>query len=134
MLQIPSRNLKDNTRNVSKIIDAAEDAGCGGSALLAAYADQQDIAVFAMATASKLRQWQRRLVADAIDIGADLIKVKEGLGRGPFHAWLNEQFGEIRTAQRLMQVSAKFAAKRDTVSCLQLSTSICWHHPQPPNR
>jgi hypothetical protein len=94
--------------------------------------DPQDMAAFMAATADKFRRWQQRTVTDAIEIGSDLIKVKEALDHGGFGDWLDKQFGERRTAQRLMQVAAKFATKNDTVSHLTLSTVYLLASPSTP--
>ena len=87
----------------------------------------------AQRTAEKVRGWRRRLVADAIDIGGDLLRVKKALGHGSFSDWLRAEFpGDIRTAQRCMQVASAFADKNDTVSHLPLSTVCLLAAPTTP--
>ena len=87
----------------------------------------------AQRTAEKVRGWRRRLVADAIDIGGDLLRVKKALGHGSFSDWLRAEFpGDIRTAQRCMQVASAFADKNDTVSHLPLSTVYLLAAPTTP--
>lgn len=76
-------------------------------------------ATLAKSTAETIHRHQRRLVADLLDIGDDLIRVKDALGHGSFGAWLDYEFGWTeRTAQRYMQAAAMLGAKSDTVSHL----------------
>jgi hypothetical protein len=89
-----------------------------------AYLASPEIEHLAQSVVTRYRRWQQRTIAEGIEIGADLIKVKDGLGRGRFHEWLEEHFGEIRTAQRLMQVAVRFAAQHDTVSRLTSPTTV----------
>jgi hypothetical protein len=82
-----------------------------------------DAAQFGRDTAQKLRNWQRRTVADIIDIGTDLLKVKAAFGHGNFTQWLDAEFrNDKRTAQRFMQVAARLGDKSDTVSFLPPAT------------
>jgi hypothetical protein len=71
---------------------------------------------------AKFRDWQRRTAAAVIDVGADLLKVKDELGYGRFTQWLKTVFpGDRRTAQRFMQVAERIPkSKSDTVSLLPL--------------
>ena len=70
-----------------------------------------------------MRKWQRQAVADIIDIGTDLLKVKDALEHGCFTKWLQTEFpNDKRTAQRFMQVADRFSCKNDTVSLLPVST------------
>src|SRR6478752_4314084 len=84
--------------------------------------DLHEIGELKRRAVERFRNWQRRTVAEAIEIGADLVRVKRALGHGNFSAWLREEFpAEIRTAQRLMQIAARFADKNDSVSHLPLT-------------
>jgi hypothetical protein len=93
----------------------------------------QDIAALTARAAKRFRQWQRRTVSEAIDIGTDLLRVKQALGHGHFIAWLRTEFPtEIRTAQRLMQVAVRFAGKNDRLSHLPLSGVYLLAAPSTP--
>ena len=60
---------------------------------------------------------------DVVEIGRELIAVKEAIGHGNFTPWLNEQFGWTeRTARNYMSVAEQFASKRKCVSGLPLAT------------
>jgi Protein of unknown function (DUF3102) len=98
----------------------------------AIYVIRPGIEDLANSVADRFHRWQRATVAEAIEIGTDLIKVKEALGHGSFGHWLEKQFGEKRTAQRLMQIAVKFASKNDTVSHLSLSTVYLLASPSTP--
>ena len=92
-----------------------------------------DTVALAQRTAEKVRSWRRRLVAEVIDIGGDLLRVKKALGHGSLSDWLRAEFpGDIRTAQRCMQVASAFADKNDTVSHLPLSMVYLLAAPSTP--
>src|SRR5262249_49214130 len=82
-----------------------------------------EVAEFAQRVVAKVRDHQRHLVADVIDIGNDLIKVKSELGHGNFSGWLQVEFGWTdRTARNYMAVADRFSAKTEIVSVLPLRT------------
>ncbi|MBW4431131.1 MAG: DUF3102 domain-containing protein [Pelatocladus maniniholoensis HA4357-MV3] len=57
----------------------------------------------------KIRTLIRRSARDIIDIGQNLISVKEQLEHGQFRNWLKAEFDwSVRTAARFMQVATKF--------------------------
>jgi len=76
-----------------------------------------DDATLARVTVHKIRQHQRRTVGEIIDIGVDLKRVKDALGRGRFGDWINAEFGWTdRTARNYMQAAEVFGAKSETFS------------------
>lgn len=81
-----------------------------------------EVATDAKAVADQFRAYEKRTVAEAIAIGAELARIKAALGHGPFGAWCEAEFGQsARTAQRLMSLQV-FQGKSDTVSYLPAST------------
>jgi hypothetical protein len=78
-----------------------------------------DTADLARRTAEKIRQHQQQTSREVIEVGADLIRVKNALGHGRFGKWLTIETGwSIRTAQRYMRAAEVFGPKCDTVSFL----------------
>jgi hypothetical protein len=82
-----------------------------------------DIAALLKCTAEKIHQHQRRNSREIIELGADLIRVKEALGHGRFGEWFQAEFGwTIRTAQNYMSAAQAFGANCETVSYLPPKT------------
>jgi hypothetical protein len=82
-----------------------------------------DTAALLKYTADKIRQHQQRTSREIIEVGTDLIRVKEALGHGRFGEWLQAEFGwTIRTAQNYMRASDVFGTKCETVSYLPPKT------------
>jgi hypothetical protein len=82
-----------------------------------------DNAVLARRTAEKIRLHLQRTSKEIIEIGADLIRVKDALGHGRFGEWFQAEFGwTIRTAQNYMRASSVFGSKCETVSYLPPKT------------
>jgi hypothetical protein len=64
----------------------------------------------AQAGAEKIRQMMRKSLDDLMDIGRELLAVKEALGHGRFQAWLDAEFGwSERMARNFMAVAARFS-------------------------
>src|SRR5262245_20374621 len=83
----------------------------------------EDDAAVARCAAEFIRERQRQTVKSIIDIGNQLICVKEWLGHGRFFSWLDAEFGwSDRTAQRLMRAADAFIGKSDTMSDLPPTT------------
>ena len=86
-------------------------------------------------TAEKIRQHQQRTIREIIDIGTDLIKVKEKLGHGRFTAWLRSEFGRgsDRTARNYMNAARVFGgAKAEIISVLPPATLYLLAAPSTP--
>jgi hypothetical protein len=78
-----------------------------------------EAAALAKRTAQKFRQHWRRNSKEIIELGTDLIRLKDELGYGRFGEWLEAEFGcDARTAQRYLRAAEAFRAKSDTVSLL----------------
>ena len=75
-------------------------------------------------TAEKIRRHQQRTSREIIDIGTDLMKVKEALGHGRFTAWLQAKFGwSDKTARNYMNAARVFGgAKAEIISVLPPTT------------
>lgn len=77
---------------------------------------------FVKAAASSIRERGREAAAKVIEIGTQLVAVKNKLPHGDFGAWIEAEFGwSNRTAQRYMQAAA-LEGKSDTVSYLPPTT------------
>jgi Protein of unknown function (DUF3102) len=64
----------------------------------------------ASTAADNIRQMVRKSLADLIDIGTELLAVKEVLGHGRFQAWLDAEFGwSERMARNFMAVAGRFS-------------------------
>ena len=73
-----------------------------------------------------------RTAADIIEIGRDLIAVKEALPHGDFMRWLEAEFGMAgRTARRFMQSAERF--KLATVANLTPSVLYALAEPSTPD-
>jgi hypothetical protein len=79
-----------------------------------------DVAKDARAAAERYR---RRAKVHILDTGRDLLTMKDRLGHGNFGRWLEAEFlMNERSAQRYMDVAAKFGDKSDIVSVLPPTT------------
>jgi Protein of unknown function (DUF3102) len=80
-------------------------------------------AELARRTVDKIRQRQQRISREIIEIGSDLLGVKDALGHGHFCKWLEAEFGWTdRTARNYMRAAGVFASKSETVSVLPPAT------------
>src|SRR5918912_824865 len=71
------------------------------------------------AAAERIRQTVKRTIEDIIEIGNELLAVKEALEHGQFGAWLRAEFGWTdRTARNFMGVAEQFGSKTETISDL----------------
>lgn len=92
-----------------------------------------ETAQIARDVADAIRQRNRRGNALAIEIGNDLLGVKERLGHGNFGKWLKAEFDwSERTAQRFMQAAEAFKGKSDTVAVLPAATMYRLSAPSTP--
>lgn len=66
------------------------------------------------AATDRLHTLERKTGEQIIEMGQELIRVKQALGHGLFGAWLESEFGWTdRTAQNFMNVAEKFAGKTE---------------------
>lgn len=69
--------------------------------------------------AVRIKVRMARTASDIIDIGRDLIAVKEALPHGQFLPWIDAEFGMTdRTALNFTRVAERFSAKSETISDL----------------
>ncbi|MGH7222012.1 MAG: DUF3102 domain-containing protein, partial [Gemmataceae bacterium] len=62
-------------------------------------------------SAEKIRRTVQKTIEDIIEVGTELLTVKEVVGHGHFGEWLRAEFGwTIRTAQNFMSVAERFGA------------------------
>ena len=77
-------------------------------------------ASFVREATARLRLRLERTGRDIVEIGTDLIAVKERLAHGSFGPWLKAEFCMTsKTAQRFMRAAEQFDFKNDTVSHLE---------------
>lgn len=91
-------------------------------------ADEQ----FLRDAAARIKARINRTVMDIIDIGRELIDVKERIGHGNFLPWIDREFGMTdRTAQNFMNVASRFQS--ETVSDLTPSVLYELAAPSTPD-
>ena len=77
------------------------------------------VAIQAREAAERIRLRLRRSAEDIIEIGRDLIAVKESIGHGNFLAWIEAEFGMSRqSADRFRQVAEHYGSKMPIVGNL----------------
>ena len=80
---------------------------------------EPDLANSLREQAERIRERARKTTANVIEIGRDLLAVKENIRHGLFGPWLKAEFGwDERTARRYMTLASAFADKTDIVSDL----------------
>ena len=81
----------------------------------------------------RIRLRMARTAQDIIEIGRDLIAVKERVGHGGFIRWIEAEFGMTdRSARSFMQVADRFASKSETVSDLTPTILYALAAPSTP--
>lgn len=84
---------------------------------------------------SELKSLMRRSSQDIIDIGQNLIEVKEQLGHGNFGAWLKAEFDwSLRTAGRFMQVVTQFKSANLANLSIAVSALYLLAEPSTPEK
>ena len=87
----------------------------------------------AKAAASRIRSRITGIKTSIIDIGKDLLSVKETLAHGEFGAWLDAEFGmSDRTARRYMLAAETLGSISDTVSDLPVKVLHALAAPSTP--
>jgi len=67
------------------------------------------VAEQARSSAERIRQKVQKTIEDIIEVGQELVVVKEAVGHGHFGPWLRAEFGWTeRTAQNFMSVAERF--------------------------
>jgi hypothetical protein len=94
-----------------------------------------EVAAEVRAAADRVRAAHNTTIATVLNIGSDLLAVKQQLGHGQFGAWLNAEFGwNERTARNYMAAAQRFADKSETVAVLQLATVYALASPSVPEK
>jgi hypothetical protein len=88
---------------------------------------------FAREVADRIRSRMMHTVQGVIEIGRDLIAVKERLGHGNFLPWIDREFRMTdKSAERFMSVAERFGDKFDSVSNLSLTALYELAAPSTP--
>lgn len=78
-------------------------------------------------SAEKIRLTVQKTIEDLIEVGQELLAVKEAVGHGHFGAWLRAEFGwTVRTAQNLMSVAERFGANTKLISHLPIDPTAAY--------
>jgi hypothetical protein len=78
-------------------------------------------------TAARIRDKVKKTVEDIIEVGNDLLAVKEKLPHGQFGPWLKAEFGwGERTAQNFMSVAEQFGAKTEIIADLTIQPTAAY--------
>lgn len=78
-------------------------------------------------SAQKIRRMVQKTIEDIIEVGLELLSVKEIVGHGHFGAWLRLEFGWTdRTARNFMAVAEQFGGKTETLSELKIDPTAAY--------
>jgi hypothetical protein len=95
---------------------------------------ETEVAEQAQSAAARIREKVKRTVEDIIEVGKDLLAVKEALPHGAFGRWLKAEFGwGERMAQNFMSVAERFGPKTEMIADLRIARSPLNGRP-PGNR
>jgi hypothetical protein len=91
------------------------------------YALVGDAADKVRSSAEKIRRTVQKTIGDIIEVGQELLAVKEAVGHGHFGAWLKAEFGWTeRTAQNFMSVAERFGANPKLISDLTIQPTAAY--------
>jgi hypothetical protein len=92
------------------------------------------IAEQARSTADRIRQRLKKTLEDLMEVGNDLLAVKEALPHGQFLPWLRAEFGwSERTAQNFMSVAESFKSAKFADLPIQPSAAYMLAAPAVPD-
>lgn len=92
------------------------------------------IAEKARSTADRIRERLKKTLEDLIEVGTDLLAVKEALPHGQFLPWLKAEFGwSERTAQNFMSVAEQFKSAKFAELPIQPSAAYLLAAPAVPD-
>ena len=92
------------------------------------------IAEQARSTADRIRERLKKTLEDLIEVGSDLLVVKEALPHGQFLPWLKAEFGwSERTAQNFMSVAESFKSAKFADLPIQPSAAYLLAAPAVPD-
>jgi Protein of unknown function (DUF3102) len=84
--------------------------------------------------ADRIRERVKKTVEDIIEVGNDLMAVKEALPHGQFLPWLKAEFGwSERSAQNFMSVAEKFKSAKIADLAIQPSAAYYLAAPSVPD-
>jgi hypothetical protein len=88
---------------------------------------ESKVAEQARSSADRIRAKVKKTVEDIIEVGNDLLAVKEALPHGQFGPWLKAEFGWTeRTAQNFMAVAGAFGTKTEIISVLTIQPTAAY--------
>jgi hypothetical protein len=75
----------------------------------------------------RIRDRVRRTIEDIIQIGRELLAVKDALAHGQFGLWIRAEFGWTdRTARNFMDVAEQFGRKTEMISDLAIAPTAAY--------
>jgi hypothetical protein len=78
-------------------------------------------------SAQRVRDKVKRTIEDIIEVGKDLLAVREALPHGQFSPWLAAEFGWTeRTARNFMAVAERFGTKTEMISDLTIQPTAAY--------
>jgi hypothetical protein len=85
------------------------------------------VAEKARSSAQRIRDKVKRTIEDIIEVGNDLLAVREALPHGQFGPWLAAEFGWTeRTARNFMAVAERFGPKTEIISDLTIQPTAAY--------
>ncbi len=88
---------------------------------------EADVAERARSAAARIREKVKRSIENIIEVGQDLLEVKQALPHGQFGLWLEAEFGWAeRTARNFMVVAERFGAKSARIADLQIDATAAY--------
>jgi hypothetical protein len=86
-----------------------------------------EAAATARAAADHIRSKVKKAIVDIIEIGKELVAVKDAVAHGHFGPWLKAEFGWTeRTAQNFMSVAERFGAKSEIIADLKIQPTAAY--------
>ncbi len=91
------------------------------------YALVGDAADRVRSAAERIRRTVQKTVGNIIEIGQELLAVKESVGHGHFEPWLRAEFSWTkRTAQNFMSVAERFGGNTQLISHLPIDPTAAY--------
>jgi hypothetical protein len=88
---------------------------------------EQQVAKQVRDTADRIRDKVKKTLEDIIEVGNDLVAVKEALPHGQFGPWLRAEFGwGERMAQNFMSVAERFGPKTEIIADLTIQPTAAY--------
>jgi hypothetical protein len=88
---------------------------------------ETEVAEQARSSADRIRQKVKKTLEAIIEVGQDLVTVKEALPHGQFGPWLKAEFGwGERMAQNFMSVAGAFGTKTEIIADLAIQPTAAY--------